>query len=74
MNHPKIREGEERHMERELHTHKYTPTHPSKRNCLASSSFQSMNTPPPPAKRARQKKKKVEAKETVLLQLERNFQ
>lgn len=73
MNHPKIREGEERHMGRELHTHKYTPTHPSKRNCLASSSFQSMNTPPPPAKRARQKK--VEAKETeVLFQLERNFQ
>lgn len=44
-------------MERKLHTHKYTPTHHSKLNCLASSSFQSMNTPPPPAKKARQKKK-----------------
>lgn len=61
-------------MERKLHSHKYTPTHHSKRNCLASSSFQSMNTPPPPAKKG-QEKKKVEAEETeVLLQLERNFQ
>jgi hypothetical protein len=63
----------ESHMERKLHRHKYTPTHHSKWNCLASSSFQSMNTPPPLAKRARQKK--VEAEETeVLFQLERNFQ
>lgn len=52
-------------MERKLHTHKHTPTHRSKRNCLASSSFQSMNTPPPPANRARQKR--VEAEETQVL-------
>ena len=44
-------------MERKLHSHKYTPTHHSKRNCLASSSFQSMNTPPPPAKKGQEKKK-----------------
>lgn len=43
-------------MERKLHTHKHTPTRRSKRNCLASSSFQSMNTPPPPVSRARQEK------------------
>ena len=61
-------------MERKLHSHKYTPTHHSKRNCLASSSFQSMNTPPPPAKKV-QAEKKVEAEETeVIFQLERNFQ
>lgn len=61
-------------MERKLHSHKYTPTHHSKRNCLASSSFQSMNTPPPPAKKG-QAEKKVGAEETeVLFQLERNFQ
>ena len=43
-------------MERKLHTHKYTPTHHSKQNCLASSSFQSMNTPPPPAKKGQAEK------------------
>lgn len=52
-------------MERKLHTHKHPPTHRSKRNCLASSSFQSMNTPPPPVNRARQKR--VEAEETQVL-------
>lgn len=49
-------------MERKLHSHKYTPTHHSKRNCLASSSFQSMNTPPPPAKKGQAEKKKWKLK------------
>lgn len=70
-NHPK---KEERHMERKLHTHKYTPTHPSKRNCLASSSFQSMNTPPPPAKRARQKNKSKLKRQKFFFSLRENFQ
>lgn len=60
-------------MERKLHTHKHTPTRSSKRDCLASASFQSMNTPPPPVNRARQKK--VEAsrreREKFFSQLER---
>lgn len=65
---------EERHMERKLHTHKYTPTHPSKRNCLASSGFRSMNTPPPPAKLRGPGRKRVRAKETeVLFSLKKIF-
>lgn len=43
-------------MERKLHMHKHTPTHRSKRNCLASSSFQSMNTPASSSEQGQAKK------------------
>lgn len=60
-------------MERKLHTHKYTPTRHSKWNCLASSSFQSMNTPPPPAKKGQAGKKSKLKRQKFFFSLRKFF-